>query len=207
MVLRLIALFLVSCALAQAVIVDRIAIIAGKKIIKDSDIANDLKLTAFLNQEPLASTPARRKTAANRLLDQTFIRDEVEAGEYPQASLGELQENLDGLVKARYATDAAYKKALAAYGISEDDLKARLLWQLTVLHFIDTRFRSSANVTDDEIRKYYDSHKQQFTGGLDASRGKIEDILAGELTNKAFYDWLDHRRQATAIRYLEDSLK
>src|ERR1700733_6943967 len=164
---RLIAVFLICCALAQAVIVDRIEDVVGKKIIKDSDIADDLKLTAFLNQQPLASTPALRKTAANRLLDQTFIRDEVEAGAYPQASLGELQENLDGLVKARYAADAAYKKALAVYGISEDDLKARLLWQLTVLHFIDTRFRSSANVTDDEIRKYYDSHKEQFSDGLD----------------------------------------
>jgi hypothetical protein len=204
---RLIAVFLICCAFAQAVIVDRIAVVIGKKIIKDSDIADDLKLTAFLNQQPLASTPALRKTAANRLLDQTFIREEVEAGSYPQPTFAEAQQNLEKLIKSRYATPAAYHGALASYGISEEHLKARLLWQLTVLRFIDTRFRSSANVSDEEIRQYYDSHKQQLTAGLDASRGKIEEILAGEMTDKAFYDWLDHRRQAATIRYLEDNLK
>ena len=101
----------------------------------------------------------------------------------------------------------AYKHALASYGISEDDLKARLQWQLTVLRFIDVRFRSSANVTDDEIQKYYAEHQQQFGGDSNAARPKIEEILTGEHTNKAFYEWLDERRKAATIRYLEDSLK
>jgi len=206
-VTRCIAAILFSCVLAQAVIVDRIAIVIGNKIIKDSDIANDLKLTAFLNQEPLAFTPAARKKAANRLLEQGFIRDEVEAGNYPPASVAETQDTLNSLIKSRYRTGAAYQNALAAYGISQDDLKARLLWQLTVLRFIDTRFRPSAYVADDEIQQYYNAHKQQLGGGLDASRAKIHDILAGERTNKAFYDWLDHRRQEATIRYLEESLK
>jgi hypothetical protein len=204
---RPILAFLLSGALAQAVIVDRIAIVAGKKIIKDSDIVNDLKLTAFLNQEPLAFTPAARKKAAVRLLEQEFIRDELESGDYPPATVAETQDTLNSLIKSRYRAGDAFQNALTAYGISEDDLKARLLWQLTVLRFIDLRFRSSAYVADDEIQKYYEAHRQQFGGDLKASRAKIQDILVGERTNKAFYDWLDHRRQETTIRYLEDSLK
>jgi hypothetical protein len=198
---------LFSCSLVQAVIVDRIAIVAGKKIIKDSDIVNDLKLTAFLNQEALVYTGAARKKAANRLLDQQFIRDEIESGDYPKATITETQDTLNKLIKSRYRTDAAYKNALAIYGISEDNLKARMLWQLTVLRFIDARFRSSAYVSDDDIRQYYDSHQQQFGADLTAARSKIEDLLIAERTDKAFYDWLDQRRQATTIRYLEDSLK
>jgi hypothetical protein len=207
MLLRCIAAIPLCCSLAQAVIVDRIAIVAGKKIIKDSDIANDLKLTAFLNQEPLAYTAAARKKAASRLLDQQFIRDEIESGDYPKATVAETQETLNKLMKLRYRTDAAYKNALAMYGISEDDLKARLLWQLTVLRFIDVRFRSSAYVSDDEIRQYHDSHQQQVGADLTAARSKIEDLLTAERTDKAFYDWLDQQRQATTIRYLEDGLK
>jgi hypothetical protein len=207
MIMRSIVPFLVLSALAQAVIVDRIAIIAGQKIIKDSDIANDLRLTAFLNHEALAFTPAARKKAADRLLEQGFIRDELEAGDYPRATLAEAQETLKNLIKSRYRTEAAYQSALAAYGISDEDLKARLLWQLTVLRFIDTRFQSSAFITDEEIRRYYDSHKPQFGNDLDAARSKIEDLLVGVRTNKAFYDWLDQQRQQTRIRYLEESLK
>ena len=207
MVSRSIASFLFFCALAQAVIVDRIAIVAGKKIIKDSDIINDLRLTAFLNHEPLAFTPSARKKAATRLLEQGFIRDELETGDYPVATVAETQDTLNGLIKSRYRTDAAYKNALASYGISESDLKTRLLWQLTVLRFIDLRFRSPAAVSDDEIHQYYESHKEQFGSELDGSRSKIEDIVAEEHTNKAFYDWLERQRQATTIRYLEDGLK
>jgi hypothetical protein len=200
--------FLLTFAIAQAVIVDRIAIIAGKKIIKDSDIVNDLRVTAFLNQQPLSFTSAARKQSANRLLDQCFIRAEVDSGDYPIATVEEAQNTLNGLIKSRYRTDAAYKTALASYGISESELKERLLWQLTVLRFIDARFKSSASyVTDEEIRQYYEAHKQQFGSDLNAARPKIEETLAGERTNKAFYDWLDRKRKAATIRYLEDSLK
>jgi len=207
MLIRCVVALFLAVALARAVIVDRIAIVAGKKIIKDSDIASELRLTAFLNQEPFALTPDARKKAAKRLLEQGLIRDELEAGDYPKATFAETQDTLKALIKSRYRTEAAYKNALVVYGISEEDLKARLLWQLTVLRFIDARFRSAAFVTDEEIRQYYDSHKREFGSDITASRGKIEELLAGERTNKAFYDWLDRKREETAVRYLEDSLK
>jgi hypothetical protein len=207
MLLRSIAAISLYCSLAQAVIVDRIVIVAGKKIIKESDIVNDLKLTAFLNQEPLSYAAAARKKAANRLLDQQFIRDEIESGDYSKATIAETQDTLDKLIKSRYRTSSAYKNALAVYGISEGDLKARLLWQLTVLRFIDARFRSATYISDDEIRQYHDSHQQQFGADLKAARTKIEDLLIAERTDKAFYDWLDQCRKAATIRYLEDSLK
>jgi hypothetical protein len=203
---RFTAAFLLSCMVVRAVIVDRIAIVTGKNIIKDSDINNDLRLTAFLNQQPLAFTPAARKKAANRLLEQGFIRGELEAGHYPQATIAEAQDTLDRLVKSRYRTQASYNNVLAAYGISDEELKARVLWQLTVLRFIDIRFGSSVNVSDDEILQYYDGHRQQF-GELSAAHSKIEELLSGERTNKAFYDWLDRQREESTIRYLEDGLK
>ena len=179
MMARLIAAVVIFCPLAHAAIVDRIAIIAGKQIIKDSDIAKDLRLTAFLNQEPLAFTPAARKKSADRLLEQCFIRDELQAGDFPVATVAETQITLEKLIQSRYRTDSAYKHALASYAISDDDLKARLLWQLTVLRFIDLRFGSSIFVSDDEIRQYYESHKQQYSGDLTASRSKIQDTLTG----------------------------
>lgn len=198
---------LLFCSIAQAVIVDRIAIIIGKKIIKDSDIIQDLRLTDFLNQDPLTFTPAARKKSADRLVDQALIREAIEAGDYPQATISEAQNTLAGLIKSRYPTDAAYKSALATYGISEAELKERLLWQLTVLHFIDARFRPSANPDDAQVNQYYEAHKQQFSAGLEASRAKIEEILSGENTNKQFYDWLDQSRKSAPIRYLEEGLQ
>lgn len=203
----LIAETLLICSIAQAVIVDRIAIVVGKKIIKDSDIVQDLRCTEFLNQEQLAIIPAAQKKSADRLVDQALIREAIESGDYPQATISEAQNMLASLIKSRYRTDAGYKSALALYGISEQELKERLLWQLTVLHFVDARFKSAAYADDEQVKQYYEAHKQQFGTGLEASRVKIEEIVSGENTNKEFYDWLDRRRKSASIRYLEEGLQ
>jgi len=174
------ALFLAG-ALAHGTIVDRIAIVVDKKIVKDSDINEDLRITGFLNNEPPSFTPASRKQAASRLMDQSFLRDEVEQGDYPAASVAEAQDFLADLKKSRFANDAAYQRALASYGVSEEELKGRLLWQLTVLRFIDVRFRPGVVEADEKA--------------------------AGEQVNKLLYDWLDQRRKAAKIVYLEESLK
>ena len=44
------------------------------------------------------------------------------------------------------------------YGLTEPKLREQLLWQLTVLQFIDERFRGGVVVTDDDVRDYYDEH-------------------------------------------------
>ena len=168
------------CWTAHAVIVDRVAIVMGKKIVKDSDIVQDLRLTAFLNQETPAYTAAARKKSAERLVEQTLIREEVESGDYPRATIAQTQGTLESLVKSRYRTDSAYHGDLARYGITEQELKHRLLWQLTVLRFVDARFLGRRRTSRiDDVKQYYDAHKQQFGESLDASRAKIQETSGG----------------------------
>jgi hypothetical protein len=210
---RLLAVSVLAASLAQAVVVDRVAVVVGTGIVKDSDIAEDLRITAFLNNESPAITVAARKKAASRLIDQALIRKELRMGDYPSAPVAEAQSLLADM-KKRYASDAVYEKALASRGIEEDEVKARLLWQLTVLRFIDVRFRPAALVTDDELQKYYDEHKAQLQAAnpgkpatLDAMRPQIQDILAGERVNQLLDEWLDRQRKDTKIVYLEEALK
>ena len=206
-------LFLWMASLARAVIVDRVAILVGNGIVKDSDIAQDLRINSFLNNTNAAITPAARKQAASRLIDQTLIKKEIESGEYPSAPVAEAQDLLANL-KKRYPDDAAYKRVLASRGIQEDDVKARLLWQLTVLRFIVARFRPAAQVSEEDLQKYYNEHKAELETAnsgkpatLDALRPQIEDTLAEEQVNRLLDEWLAARRKATKIVYLEDGLK
>ena len=53
---------LVLVAAVNAEIVDRIAIIVNKHVVKDSDIDFDLRATAFLNNQPLPQSPAAQRT-------------------------------------------------------------------------------------------------------------------------------------------------
>lgn len=209
---RIALLLLLANALAFAVIIDRVAIIVGgNRIVKDSDIDRDVRATEFLNGQPLNLDTAARKESANRLIDQLFIRHEILIGDYPQATPEQAARQVDRLWKQKYKTEAAFESALKRYGLSEVEMRTQFQWQLTVLRFIDLRFKPAVLVTDDEVEKYYRDHttalNHQYPGkSLDDLRDQIRDIIAGERVNQLFFTWLNEQRKDTKIQYLEEKL-
>lgn len=188
------------CLTAHAEIYDRVAIVVGKQIVKDSDIDRDIRITSFLNGEQPVFGPASRKQAGNRLIDQALIREQIRSGEFPMASRSESDLLLDQIKKDRFPTDADYKRSLAHWGISESELRDRLLWQLTALRFIDARFRPAAVVTDEEITQYQETHSGQ-------PQPTVQQTLEGERITKLLNEWLDQGRKEIRIDYLEKELQ
>ena len=154
----LLLLCLIPCP-AFSTIIDRIAVIVGASIVKDSDIERDLRVTAFLNGGPLDLSKESRKKAAKRLIDQVFIRREIRIGDYPAATPEEASQQLDAVKKQRFKTNGAFLDALRRYGLTEADLRTEFQWQLSVLRFIDTRFKPGIVITDEEIAQYYRAHQ------------------------------------------------
>jgi hypothetical protein len=209
---RLIALLLLANLLAFAVVIDRIAIVVGNSIIKDSDIDRDLRVTSFLNGDPLDLTLAARKKAASRLIDQVFIRREIRVGDYPVATLQDADTQLQKLKSQRFKTDAAFEQALRRHGLTQLDLRTQFEWQLTVLKFIDVRFSHAVLITDEDIEAYYNQHaaelRREYPGksSLDDLREQIRDILNGEKVNQQFFAWLDEQRKDAKIQFREENL-
>ena len=212
---RRLAAALSLCLAAQAaVLLDRIAVVVANRVIKDSDIDRDLRVTAFLNGTPVPTGPAARRGAASRLIDQALIRREIELAQYPEASPGEVRGMLAQVRAQRFPTDAAFTGGLAKAGLSEAQLRDQLAWQITVLHFIEQRFCPAVMVSDEDVRKYFTEHAAELrrTAGagpftLDTERGHIEERLAGEQVNKQFFAWLDEERKAAKVKYLEPELQ
>ena len=106
MAVRMSSLFLLVGSLALAVIIDRISIVVENRIVKESDIKRDIRVTSFLNNEtPDLSLPSEKK-AANRLIDQLFIRREIELGDYPTATLQQADQQLAGALLVLIAKEA-----------------------------------------------------------------------------------------------------
>jgi hypothetical protein len=200
-------------ALSYATIIDRVAIVAGNSIIKDSDITRDIRLTDFLNGDPLDLGLAVRKTATSRLIDQVFIRREIRIGDYPTATVEAAEKQIASVTKSRFKTEKELQAELARYGLSEADLRLHVQWQLTVLQFIDARFKPAAYVSDEEVATYIKSHQaeleRQHPGKTspDDLRADVQMRLSAEKVNQLFFAWLDEQRKTNQIRYLEDSLK
>jgi hypothetical protein len=193
----------------RGTIIDRIAVIVGTRVVKDSDIVRDIRVTGFLNREDPDFSLASRRRAASRLVDQEMIRTEIQSGGYPVVPESEAANLLAQTKKDRFATDAQYRSALAHDGITEPELKDRLLWQLTVLRFVDSRFRPMVVVSDEDIRNYYNSHRAALGSAksVEDLKPQIQEQITGERINALFEEWLTQTRQGVRVAYREKSLE
>jgi hypothetical protein len=203
-----------ASALNGSTVVDRIAAIVGKHAIRLSDIYRDLRVTEFLNREqPNFSSDAKHKSA-ERLIDQAIIGDEIANGGYRRSTEADAEALLKQLRQDRFAgSDGRLREALTLYGLTEDQLREQLLWQLEVLRFIDERFRPSLLVTDEEVRAYYDQHRPDLrreypqANGFEALETKIRASLEGGRINQNFVQWLDQARKQNRIEYRQGAFQ
>jgi hypothetical protein len=214
MMLPTILLLSLASALSGATVVDRMAVVVGKHVIKSSDIFRDLGATEFLNREqPNFSADARHK-AADRLIEQSIIRDEIANGGYKWASSADADALLTKIRQERFGgSDDRLRAELSRYGLTEEELREQLLWQLTVLRFIDQRFRAGVLITDEDVRNYYDQHladlKRQYPqdSSYKALESKIRASLEGERINQNFVESIEGARKRVQVRYLQGAFE
>lgn len=205
---------LLTGAHALAEIIDRTTIVVGRQVVKASDINRDIRITSFLNGEPPDFSPAAQKQAAGRLIDQALIREQIRIGEFQTAPAGEAERLLEATRKDRFGDDdMLYRRALTRYGVSEKELLERLRWQLTVLRFIDARFRPAVVVSEEEVGAYSQAHAAELlkahpeAAGIDALKRQVTQIIEGQRINQLLDEWLNQSRKETRIDYLEKSLQ
>ena len=153
-------------------------------------------------------SPAARKKAAQRLVEQELIRQEIANGGYGRPSEQDVAAFVQQFERDRFhGSNAQLRAALSRYGLTEEELKKYLQWQLTVLRFIDQRFRPGVLVTEDEVRAYYEEHRAELekanprNSSLEALQDKIRETITGERINTNFEEWLDETRRRTRIEY------
>jgi hypothetical protein len=190
---------LLFAILASAAIIDRIAVVVDSHAIKTSDIQRELRVASFLNRRPLDESSATMRQAAERLIDQELVRQEILHGQYAQPTEKDVEAFLQQLKHDRFSgSDAQFRAELTRHHLTEDQLRRQLLWQLTVLRFIDQRFRPAILVTDDDIAAWRQQHAAE-TRNLTADQ--IRELITGERINQAFDDWLKAARRDVRIEY------
>ncbi len=205
------ALLAFTWTAVRAEVVDRVAISIGTQVITEEQIDIEVRLTDLLNRQSLDVSAAARKAAASRLVQQTLVKREMELSRYPLPALADADASLKD-VKGDYRSDAEYHDALALYGVTEDELRERLWWQLTVLRFIDYRFRPGIQISDAEIQAYFDQQLPKWRAGgknpqLSEVRDQIEATLTEQRVDQNLDRWLVEARSQVAIRYRDEALK
>ena len=208
------AVLVAAGALSAAVVIDRVAVVVGKQVIKESDLLRDLRVTEFLNSERPDFSPAAKRKAAERLIDQLIIRDEIRRGAYAPAPVSETDKMLRQIQQQRFSgSSMAFQQALARYGLSEDELRMQLQWQLDVLTFIDQRFRPGVLVTDEQVKSYYEEHlaalRRSYPNAntFQEMAPKVRSLLEGQQLNQLFDQWLRQERARDQIEYMQGAFQ
>ncbi len=205
--------WLLTALIAPAEIIDRIAVTVGNQVITEAQILEEIRVTAFLNRTPVEMNLEQKRKAAERLVEQTLMRSDMEFSHFPLPAPDESAE-LEGEIRSRYASDQEFQKALASYGISLEVLRQHLWWQVTMLRFIEFRFRPGVEISDAEIRQYYDQKLEEWRKQpgakiptLEESRTEIEKILTDQRVDQAVDRWLGDARTRVAILYHKEAFE
>ncbi|MDP9114129.1 MAG: hypothetical protein M3O20_10665 [Acidobacteriota bacterium] len=199
-----ILVFLLAVVCVRAETLDRIAVTVGRHVISEHDILQDIRVSAFIDGKAPVFGPQQKRKAAERLVDQYLVLEDAAATRVPPPPASDLAALLTP-IKARYASDQAYRDALASAQISEAELSDQVLSGLRMLRYTDLRFRPEVQISEEALRAYYDKLAPPQT--FEASRGDIEKLLTNQQTMQALDRWLEMSRGETAIIYREGAFE
>ena len=208
-------LLIAAAAGLHGEIIDRIAVSVGNRAISTSDLDRQIRVAAFLNGAKPDLSAAARRAMAERMVEQTLVRKELETGSHVDPGSGEVEPEYRAFRARLYPDPAEFARALADAGIAERDLREELSWELTLTRFVGLRFRPGVQVTAEDIRQYFDSvvgplaraaHPDQPVE-LKDYRDDIEVKLTGERADREMDRWLKEARGRTTVVFHEEAFQ
>ena len=197
----------------DAEIIDRIAVTVGDRVISEQQVLHEIRIAAFLDRTSPNVSAAAKRDAAERLVKQELIRREMEETHYPLPEKSEA-DPFEKQIMASYGGEVSYAAALAASGLTRDDVRNALWWQLTTLRFIDYRFRPAVHVPQSAVSTYYDRQVEKWKAqdqknipSLEDSRDSIESILTEQQVDQALDHWLIEERRRLNVRYRAEAFQ
>jgi hypothetical protein len=213
--IRLLLSLAMALAAARGEIIDRIAASVGNRVITASDLDRQIRVAAFQDGVKPDFSAARKKATADAMIEQKLIESELANSRYPLPDAAELAPAIEQFKKEHFKDDGEYRAALANYGIREDDFKELLLWQRTLLLFIQVRFETGVQLAAGEVEDFFAktvkpaaeaAHPGQPVT-LEDFRGQIERKLTGQKADQEMDVWLRDVRRRTNVVVHEEVLR
>jgi peptidyl-prolyl cis-trans isomerase SurA len=200
---------------ARGEIIDRIAASVGNRVITASDLDRQLRVAAFQDGVKADLSPTRKRAAVEAMIEQKLIQAELANSRYPLPDPAELAPAVEEFKKAHFKDDRQYRATLAEYGIGEDDFRELLLWQRTLLLFIEVRFETGVQLGTQDVEEYFAktvkpaaeaAHPGQPVS-LDDYREQIGRTLTGQRADQQMDIWLRGVRSRANVVVHDEVLK
>jgi len=155
---------------ADAVVVDRIVAIVNDDLITLFDLNQNFQ-PFEANVKALGYAPEReretlfklrsdllKQLVERKLVDQVIKKNNIEVSEQ------EIDSTLERIKETRSLTDADLRAGLKEQGLTLEEYRKNLKQQILRNKLVDREIKSKIVITQDEIKEYYDAHREKYAG-------------------------------------------
>lgn len=196
-----------SLALAQQgtpQLKDRILAVVDEEPILATDLDRVIKL-GLVARETGEGADEYRRRVLDALIDERVRFHEIDRFGFSEVPADEVDEQV-AQIRGRFASEAAFNKALAEVGLNAQGLRQLVARQILVLTYVDERLGARVFVSLDDITQYYRSvlapemqKKGQPVPPLEDVRDEIREVLKQERLTKELATWTDELRAKADI--------
>ncbi len=190
-------------------VVDRVLATVNGEVVTESDVRWELALDPEV--DPLDLSLENRRSMLERVIDQRILIQEASKVPQNPPTDEQVQQYIRSTFIERFASAEAFRARIRKVGLDMATVRDIVSRRLTLLKYVDFRFRSFVIVQPDEIERYYNEvalPRMKNRGGnvrsLEEMRSQIETTLAGEKINADLDRFLDEARaRAQIVRLAE----
>lgn len=191
-------------------VLDRVVATVNNHIILQSEWQDAVRYEAFVSGRALDQLQlGDRKDALDRLIDQELLREQMRSSGFPHAGSEEVEKRIQEIRKQYPGaeTEAGWQAALARYGLTENEVKKRVVLQVDLMGLVDARLRPNVVIDSKSIEGYYNQEllpQLRQSGAeqvpLAEVSPKIKELLTQQKMNQMLVAWLQDLRSGSRIR-------
>jgi len=128
--------------------------------------SNSIKfqLSSAMRKSQRKFSPAEKKKIISNLVDKEIVRELIhQESKATKVKIDPktVEKAFKGLMKP-YKNKEEFEKALKARGLTEDELRSSIRVDLMSEYLIDDQVRGKIKISDEDVKKYYESNKKKF---------------------------------------------
>jgi hypothetical protein len=177
--------------LVRAEIIDRVLAVVDTQIITLSDVRAALRFG--LVPEDVTTDPTG--AVLQRLIDRRLMLIEVDRYAPPEPSEAAVNASL-AAVERRFKDALGLEIALNQSSLTREELRRHLRDTLRIESYLQQRFSTSVQVSDDEVARYYREHPEEFT-----REGQVRSFEEAREAARARV--IEHQRATFVTQWIE----
>jgi hypothetical protein len=198
----MIGVLVVAASIARAQVIDRILAVVDNSLVTQSDVVAAMRL-GLETPAPAADPVA---AVVDRLIERQLTLSEVDRYAPPEPSAADINLRVEKM-RLSFPSTAAFEAVLNETGLDEAQLRRHVRDDLRIAAYLQQRFGSPVQPSEEQILDYYRTHPGEFSRNgvlrpFDEAHDDVRAALVEERRSAVIREWLTGLRRRANVTVL-----